>query len=61
MFFAKPNRFRFVYKLGQDKKVIVSDGKKVWTYLSEEGQVRIIAPRTSRIGPLGSRSGGPSS
>jgi outer membrane lipoprotein carrier protein len=41
VFFQKPHRFRFVYTRGEDKKVVVSDGKKVWTYLRDEGQVRI--------------------
>jgi outer membrane lipoprotein carrier protein len=41
VFFEKPGKFRFVYTRGAEKKVIVSDGKKVWTYLTEDGQVRI--------------------
>jgi outer membrane lipoprotein carrier protein len=41
VFFQKPGQFRFHYKRGEEKKVIVSDGKRVWTYLPEDAQVRI--------------------
>jgi outer membrane lipoprotein carrier protein len=41
VYFQKPYRFRFVYTRGEDKKVVVSDGKKVWTYMLDERQVRI--------------------
>lgn len=41
VYFQKPYRFRFVYTRGEERKVIVSDGKKVWTFLRDEGQVRI--------------------
>ena len=41
LFFAKPGKFRFVYTKGDDKKVIVSDGTKVWTYMIDEAKVRV--------------------
>jgi outer membrane lipoprotein carrier protein len=49
VFFQKPYMFRFVYTQGQDRKVIVSDGKTVWTFLRDEGQVR-IDPFSRKLG-----------
>ena len=41
VYFEKPGKFRFNYKKGAEKKVLVSDGKKVWTYMVEDAQVRV--------------------
>jgi chaperone LolA len=40
VYFQKPAQFRFVYTRGE-KKRLVSDGKRVWTYVPEDAQVRI--------------------
>ena len=39
--FQKPNQFRFNYTLGDEKKLIVSDGKIVWTYIIDDAQMRM--------------------
>lgn len=39
--FQKPNQFRFNYTTGDEKKLIVSDGKIVSTYLIDDAQMRM--------------------
>lgn len=41
VFFEKPGKFRFIYTKGDEKKTLVSDGKRVWTYIIDDAQVRV--------------------